>query len=68
MVGWSTYICAKDDVGLMVVDDKGEGSVEVLDDLICRIRTAIAKRPVSLDDKQSLVGFMAKAILVDQRA
>lgn len=68
LVDRSTYKCAEDDVGLMIVNDKGVGSIEVLDDLICRIRTAIAKCPISLDDEQSLVGLMAKTILVDQRA
>jgi len=55
--------------GAVVEDDEGEGAREVLDDLVGRVRPAVAERAVGLDDQQRLVGGPpAQAVLPDEAA
>lgn len=68
MRAWSPrpYQCGEDGAGLVVVDDEGEAAAEVLDDLVRRVRPAVAKSPVGLDDEEGFVGGLAQSVLLYQ--
>lgn len=63
------YQSSKHSASLIIVNDKRKGSVEVLEDLIGRVRPAVTKSAVCLDHQHGLVGELGtEPVLRSERA
>lgn len=63
-----THQRREDGAGFGVVDDESEGSVEVLEDLVGRVRRPVAERPISLDHQHRFVRALRHPVLPYQAA
>lgn len=63
-----SYRCQEDSLSSGVDDHEPVVAVEVLEDLISRVRPAVAEGPVRLDHEHGLVGYLGQAVLSDETA
>ena len=59
-----SYQCSEDTANLAVIDNKGKAPIEILNNLISRVRTSVPEGPISLNHKHSLSGILSQTILL----
>lgn len=59
---------SKDGPIFVIVDDKGEGALELFEDLMSWHGAAVAQSPVGLDDEEGLIPALCEAVLLVQLA
>lgn len=60
------YQCSEDTANLAVIDNKGKAPVEILNNLVSRVRTPVSEGPISFNHKHGLIGILCQTILLIQ--
>ena len=59
-----TYECSEDVSNFAIIDNEGKSAIEILHDLICRVRSTITKCLISFNHKHGLVRLLYTILFI----